>query len=116
MRKQRVALEHDPAIGSGFRGQWFAVDEKFAAARNLDSQQHPEERRLAASRRPHDGHKLMIADVQVHIFEHDLIAEFLPQMLDRDLRQFESAHANSLARNTLSTQSIAKASRVIHAT
>src|SRR5450755_4241151 len=106
MRKQRIALEHDAAVGAGFGRQWLAIDEKLPAARCLHPQQHLEKRGLAASRGADNGNELVIADMQVHVLEHHLIAELLPQVLDGNLSQFASAHANALALSSFSSQSI----------
>src|ERR1700722_10889980 len=119
VRKQRIALKHDAAIRARLATQVLPVDEKLAAARRLDSQQHSQEGGLAAARSADNGDKLVIVDVQIDILEYDLIAEFLPQPLHRDLGHDcgpPSAQAKALARNSLSARSIANASKVIHAT
>ncbi len=86
MREQRIALEYDAAVRARLARQRLPVDEKFPSARRLDAEQHLQERRLATARCADDRHELMIADLQIDVFEHDLRAEILPKPFDRDLR------------------------------
>jgi len=68
----------------------------------------------------------MIVDVQIDVFEYDLIAELLPQSLDGDLSQDLDARmlllrparpqAKAFERNKRNSQSMVNASKVIHAT
>src|SRR5262245_19976534 len=118
MREQRVALEDDAAIGAGLRRDGFAVDQQFTARRLIDTEQHAQERRLAPARRADDGDELTIGDVQVQIFEHDLLAVLLPQPTHRDRRhrQRVSAQGKKRARAWRSSQSIVYASSVIQMT
>jgi hypothetical protein len=117
MRKQRIALKHDAAIGSRLARAGCVPSMRTVPRLGVfDAEQHFEERRLAAPRCADDGHELVIVDLQIDVLEHDLIAVLLPQVLDGHLRHAASAHANALARNKRSSQSMVNANNVIQAT
>ncbi len=66
VRKQRVALEHHvdrPPVRRPVRDV-FAVEQDAPLVRPLEPGQHPEQRGLAASRRPQQREKLMLVDIE----------------------------------------------------
>jgi len=49
MRKHRIALKDDAAVGTGFAGQRLAVQQQFAVARGFLPEQHTQKRAFAAA-------------------------------------------------------------------
>src|SRR6185312_15589395 len=61
--KQRVVLEHDAAVGAGPANR-ASVDRDGATGRRVESREHVQHRRLAASRRTDDDEELAARDVE----------------------------------------------------
>ena len=71
MRVERVVLEHhgDVAIhGSKFIDD-LAVNRNVAGADGLEPGNHAQRRGLAAARRAHEHQELLVADLQIDIFD-----------------------------------------------
>jgi hypothetical protein len=86
MREHGVALEHHAAVGVGLVLQRSAVNENSAARLLLVAEQHAQERGLAAARRPHESHERARRDLEIDVLKHDVVAVFLPDLLERDCR------------------------------
>ena len=88
MRKHGVALEDDAAVRTRLRRQRLAVEQDGAPGRPLLAEQHAQERRLAAAGWADEGDEGARCDGQRDVLEHDLVAIFLPDIVDD-----EFAHA-----------------------
>ena len=84
MRKHRVALEHHAAVGAGLGGELFAIDQDLPARGPLLAEQQAQEGGLAATGRPDQRHERARRDLEADAFQHDLVAVFLPDVLDPD--------------------------------
>ena len=90
VREQREVLEHHVELAGVGReiGDVLTVQENAAAIRVLETADHAQGRRLAATRRPQHRHVLAVFDAQAEIVDCGQIAEGL-----RDLLQFDNVHA-----------------------
>jgi hypothetical protein len=71
VRVERVVLEHhrDVAVHGCQVVHHRAVDGDVAGADRLEPGNHPQRRGLAAPRRADEHHELLVADLQVHIYD-----------------------------------------------
>ena len=71
VRVERVVLEHhrDVAIHRRQFVDHIAVDRDVARSDRFEPRDHPQGRGLAAARRPDEHHELLVADLQVHVFD-----------------------------------------------
>ena len=121
MRKDRIALEHNAAIGAAFGAHRFAIEQDLAAAGGFLPQDQPQKGAFARARRSDHRDEGAGGDGQINPFEHNFGAVF-----DPDIAQFEQgdfAHrASPLAQGNMrrdtpcSRASAMIASSEIHAT
>jgi len=84
MREQRVALKHHvdrPQIGR-HAGDVGPVEQDAALARLLEAGQHPQERGLAAARRPKQREEFALEDVQRQLLDGGERTEALAHRLE----------------------------------
>src|SRR3954453_4605216 len=72
MRKHRIALENNSAVGTGLRGKRFAVEQHRALRWAFLAQDQPQERALARAGRPDHRKETAGRDLDIDAFEHDL--------------------------------------------
>ena len=94
MRKHRVALEHHAAVEIRLRLQRLVFQQDGAARRPLLAEQHAQERRLAASRRPDQRQEGARLDLEIDLLEHDMVAVLLPHLVEDDGAHAALACAN----------------------
>jgi hypothetical protein len=72
MRIERVVLEHHrhPPLGGQFVGDVGAADQGLAAGHFLEPGDHPQQRGLAAARRPQKGGEGAVVDGQIEALDH----------------------------------------------
>src|SRR5262249_32477733 len=61
------------------------IDQDAARGDRFEPGHHPERRRLAAAGRADEDHELLVADVEVHVFDGVNLFEFFVQTSDYDL-------------------------------
>ena len=101
VRVQRVALEdhRDVAVARREVGHVAAADRDRARGHLLEAGEHPQERALAAPRRPDEHHELAVLDAEGDVVDGDHASGvFLGQRFDRDL-----CHALSLVQTAAGT-------------
>ena len=84
MREQRIGLEHQidrPLVGRD-SCDVAPVEQDASFAGRLEAGQHPEQRCLAAARRPEQGEELVLADFQRHAVDGADRAEALADLVD----------------------------------
>ena len=77
--------EGDVALGGAQEGHVLAVEEDAAFARHFEAGDHPQRRRLAATRRPKHDEEGALIDGEGRILDGDEVVESLAQILDADL-------------------------------
>jgi hypothetical protein len=84
--EERVALEHRVDVAPVRRhvGDGLALEQDPSLARLLESGDHAQRRRLAAARGAEQGEELAAGDREVHVAHRGVLAEALPDALDRD--------------------------------
>ena len=87
VRVERVVLEHhgDVAVHRRQCIDHGAVDRDIAGADRLKSGDHPERRRLAAAGRSDEHHELLVADLQIDVFDSVHAVVELVDPLEDDL-------------------------------
>ena len=88
VRVERVALEHHRDVAAAWRqvGDVSATDRDAALADLLEPRDHPEQRRLAATRGADEDEELAVLDAQVDVLDGDHSAgEDLRQVFELDL-------------------------------
>ena len=121
MGKYRIPLEDDAAVLAGFMRNRHIVEQQFAAARRLGAEQQLQERGLAAAGGADDGDELAIVDLDVDALQHHVVVILFPQVARLQAthdfspyRLWNQGKARSDKRRN--SQSVKKASRVIHTT
>src|SRR3569623_3741587 len=102
MRKPRIALKDDAAVGAGFAGQRLAVQQQFATARGFLPEQHAQKRAFAAAGGADDGAELGTRDGEIAALENPLVAVFLPEIANAERAPAAFAHGNRRRDNTRS--------------
>ena len=119
MREHRVALKHHAAIGAAFGFERLAIEQDRAARRCLLTEDQAQEAGLTRARGADDREERTLGHFEVDLFEHDLVAVFDPDVLEREERvHLPSPCAQGKARRltALSETSIRMARSAIHAT
>jgi hypothetical protein len=90
---ERIGLEDDPDVaipGLDFVDDGI-VEQELSAARQIESSEHEEARRLAASGRAEQGNELTVLDHQVHVRDDVDV----PEAFD-DIVELDPCHASAL--------------------
>jgi hypothetical protein len=80
MRKHRIALEYDAAVGAGLGGKRFAIEQHRALRRPLLAEDQPQEGALAGAGGTDHRQKSARRDLDVDALEHDLRTVFDPDI------------------------------------